>query len=59
MDYEWEDPRPESPIRFGDLIDQSSEDEDEDEDDPLFEPETDSEQLQIEDAEGNLATEKN
>ncbi|KAL2921884.1 putative dual-specificity RNA methyltransferase RlmN [Bienertia sinuspersici] len=33
-DYDWVDPRPESPIRFNDLIDQSSEDED----DPLFEP---------------------
>ncbi|KAL2932463.1 Protein DEHYDRATION-INDUCED 19-like protein 4 [Bienertia sinuspersici] len=41
-DYEWEDPRTESPIRFSYLIDQLSEDEDEDEDDPLFEPETDS-----------------
>ncbi|KAL2925846.1 RNA-directed DNA polymerase from mobile element jockey [Bienertia sinuspersici] len=33
-DYDWVDPRPESRIRFNDLIDQSSEDED----DPLFEP---------------------
>ncbi|KAL2904682.1 putative dual-specificity RNA methyltransferase RlmN [Bienertia sinuspersici] len=32
-DYDWIDPRPESPIRFNDLIDQSSEDED----DPFFE----------------------